>query len=98
MINQSFSTVTPAVNWDPNRNYNCNCDNSHINGVHLIIMCGCGTLLSSLWTPPSDQITVINYFIFHYTTWRCYGDGTIAKVSSCAMLVQVEWPNMNIGY
>ena len=85
--NQSLSTVIPAENWYPKRNYNWGYDNIHINGGHIIIMSRCDILLSFLWTPPYNKTTVINYFISNYTTLRYYGYGTIVRLFYCFMLV-----------
>ena len=62
------------------------------------MMHGCGTLFSSLWTPPSNQTAVINDFISHNTSLRCYGDGNIAGLFSCDMLVELEFPNIILRY
>ena len=85
-INESFSTVTPAGNRSPNRNYNRDCENSHIKGGNRIMMHGCATILSYLSEySPYNQTSFINYFISHNTIFKCYGDGMISISLSCAM-------------
>ena len=92
--NQYYSTFPTTSNRYPNRNFSWNCDNSHIKGGLNIMINACGTLLYYLWTLPSNQTSVIDYFISHNTTLIWYGDGTIARLFSCAMLVELDCPNI----